>query len=244
MKTLTIKDAEVAVDEVPILSNISLTLLPGETHWLMGPNGSGKSTLANALAGHPKYTLKAKDIRLGDRSLTEMSVHNRAQEGLFLSLQYPPALEGVTVTNLLKNAYNARFHTDVSVLEFRNILKAAMEELELPQDFTSRYVHAGFSGGEKKRLEMLQLRILEPEVAILDEPDSGLDVDGLKMLADQLRYIQQRTGMGILIITHYTQLLEYLEPNYVHVLKSGQLIQSGDQELARRIQREGYGSLS
>jgi len=240
MSTLQIDNMSITADETPVIEEVSLQLPPGEMHWLMGPNGSGKSTFANAVMGHPRYRISHGTLHLGNTELTEEPPHKRAGAGLFLSMQYPPALEGVTVTNLLKNAYNARFNTEVSVLEFRKLLKEHMEALEIPADFTSRYVHAGFSGGEKKRLELLQLSLLQPKVAILDEPDSGLDIDGLRTMATQLKRIQHETGMGMLIITHYTHMLSYVEPDAVHVLKNGSLVQSGTSELAHRIQEHGY----
>jgi len=243
MSMLQIENMSIAVGDTPVIENVSLTLPAQEMHWLMGPNGSGKSTFANALMGHPRYRISQGMLTLGELNLTEEPPHKRAGAGMFLSMQYPPALEGVTVTNLLKNAYNARFQTEISILEFRKLLKEHMELLEIPYDFTSRYVHAGFSGGEKKRLELLQLSMLQPKLAILDEPDSGLDIDGLRTMAMQLQRIQHATGMAMLVITHYTHMLSYVEPDAVHVLKNGSLVHSGTSDVAHQIQNQGYEAL-
>jgi Fe-S cluster assembly ATP-binding protein len=224
-----------------ILQGVDLTLGAGEVHALMGPNGSGKSTLANALLGSPEYEITQGRIRFRGDDITDWDTDVRGKAGVFLAFQYPQAIQGVSVINFLRQALSARKGIDLSVLELRLAIMEWMQRLDMDPSFADRYLNEGFSGGEKKRNEILQMAILEPEVAILDETDSGLDIDALKVVArgvDEVR--KDRPELGILTITHYQRLLEYLRPDRVHILIDGRIVDSGGPGLAARLEREGY----
>jgi Fe-S cluster assembly ATP-binding protein len=224
-----------------ILRGVDLTLGAGEVHALMGPNGSGKSTLANALLGNPEYEITQGRIRFRGDDITDWDTDVRGKAGVFLAFQYPQAIQGVSVINFLRQALSARKGIDLSVLELRLAIMEWMQRLDMDPSFADRYLNEGFSGGEKKRNEILQMAILEPELAILDETDSGLDIDALKVVArgvDEVR--KDRPELGILTITHYQRLLEYLRPDRVHILIDGRIVDSGGPGLAARLEREGY----
>jgi Fe-S cluster assembly ATP-binding protein len=226
-----------------ILRGVDLTVGAGEVHALMGPNGSGKSTLANALLGNPEYEVTAGRIRFRGDDITAWDTDVRAKAGIFLAFQYPQAIAGVSVINFLRQALSARKGIDLSVLELRLSIMEWMERLEMDPAFADRYLNEGFSGGEKKRNEILQMAILEPEMAVLDETDSGLDIDALRVVArgvDEVR--RDRPGLGVLAITHYQRLLDHLHPDRVHILVDGRVVDSGGPELAERLEREGYES--
>jgi Fe-S cluster assembly ATP-binding protein len=239
--TLEIHDLHVSVDGKPILNGVSLTVNRGEIHALMGPNGSGKSTLANVLMGHPRYTVTAGDIRFKGESILDWSPDKRARAGMFLSFQYPTAIPGVTMVNFLRQALNAKEGRDIPVREFRQRLTETLKLLKMGQEFARRYVNEGFSGGEKKRAEILQLHLFRPEVAILDETDSGLDVDALRTVAEGIKQVaEQEPKPGILLITHYYRILSLIEPDFTHVLVQGRIVKSGGKELAMEVETHGY----
>ena len=237
---IDIDDLRVTVDGEPILKGVTLSIKPGELHALMGPNGSGKSTLANVLMGHPKYTITAGRILLDGEDITELTPDERAKKGLFLSFQYPVEIPGVTVENFLRSAVNAVKGTDHGVAEFHKILKAELAEFGIDESFGRRYLNAGFSGGEKKRMEILQMLTLDPKYAILDETDSGLDIDALKVVAAGINRLRDGEH-GILLITHYNRILEHVVPTHVHVFKDGKIVRSGGKELALEVEKNGYG---
>lgn len=242
MKRLSIHNLHVAIEGVEILKGISLEVKPGEVHALMGPNGSGKSTLASTLMGHPRYQVIDGKITLGETELTDLGPDKRAKTGVFLSFQYPAEVSGVSLQNFLRTAYN-NIHRPkdkpIPVLEFRKLLVEKMKSLGMDPVFSTRSVNEGFSGGEKKRAEILQMAILEPSIAILDETDSGLDVDALKAVAEGINKLRG-PKIGILLITHYSRILQYIKPDFVHVLVSGKIITSGKADLAHRIEEKGY----
>lgn len=242
MKSLKINNLKISRDGKDIVKGVSLEVKPGEVHVLMGPNGSGKSTLANTLMGHPDYTVTEGSILLDEEDITSAPVHERAKKGLFLSMQYPPEIPGVTVFNFLRTAVSAMTGEKVSVLVFRDRLQEKMAELKMDPAFSRRHLNAGFSGGEKKRAEILQMAMLEPRYAILDETDSGLDVDALKIVSDGINRLHS-DERGILLITHYTRILKYVKPDYVHILKDGVIVKSGGAELADQIETEGFDAL-
>ncbi len=228
---------------VPILNGVSLAIRPGEVHALMGPNGSGKSTLANALLGSPEYEVTGGRILFRGDDITDWDPDVRGKAGIFLAFQYPQEVAGVSVLNFLRQALSARKGIDMSVLELRLALMEWMDKLGMDSSFIERYVNEGFSGGEKKRNEILQMAVLEPEVAILDETDSGLDIDALVAVANGVQAVRaERPDLGILAITHYQRLLDHLEPDHVHVLLDGRIVASGGPELARQLERDGYES--
>lgn len=237
--TLEIHNLHVAIDEKPILKGVNLVVRKGEVHALMGPNGSGKSTLSNALMGHPKYTVTAGTILLNGENLLEMETDERARKGLFLAFQYPCEVPGVKQTNFLRLAVNARFGQEQDVMEFYDALEAKMKHLDMDEKFMRRYLNEGFSGGEKKRNEILQMMMLQPEFAVLDETDSGLDIDALKIVA---RGVNELRGpaLGILIITHYERILRYITPDFVHILVDGAIVKSGGADLAGHLEEQGY----
>ncbi|MFA6603564.1 MAG: Fe-S cluster assembly ATPase SufC [Patescibacteria group bacterium] len=241
MKTtaLEIKKITVSREGREIIRGLDLKLPAGELHALMGPNGSGKSTLANALMGHPKYAVTAGKLALDGRDITKLAADERSLAGLFLSVQNPPEVAGVSVSSFLRAAVNVRRTKPLSVVEFHALLKQKMAGLNMPDSFASRGVNEGFSGGERKRLEMLQLLLLEPRYVLLDEIDSGLDVDTLKIIAATIEALR-RAGTGVLLITHSTRLLEYLKPDRVHVLAAGRLVASGGAEIAAQIETAGF----
>jgi Fe-S cluster assembly ATP-binding protein len=212
----------------------------GETHAIMGPNGSGKSTLAYTIAGHPKYTVTGGTITFDGEDVLAMSVDERARAGLFLAMQYPVEIPGVTVTNFLRTAKTALDGEAPSIRSWTKDVKSAMTNLRMDPKFAQRNVNEGFSGGEKKRHEILQLEVLKPQFAILDETDSGLDVDALKIVSEGVNRAKEATGLGVLLITHYTRILRYIRPDYVHVVVAGKIVEEGGPELADRLEDEGY----
>lgn len=230
----------VTYNDTSLVRDVSMTLEKGEVHYLMGPNGSGKSSLALGLMGYPGYQTTGK-IVLDGQEIQTVDAHKRARQGLFLSMQYPPAITGVTVLTLLKNAYQALGGQE-NILAFQKMLHAEADALGIDRDFLRRNVNDGFSGGEKKRLELLQLAILKPKVAILDEPDSGVDVDGIQLMGKTLRNFQQQ-GMTILVITHYAHLGEFLPPDHIQVMKQGAIVTHGDKRLMTDIQQFGFEAL-
>ncbi len=239
MAVLRIDDLHVRVEGKTILDGITLTVRAGEVHALMGPNGSGKSTLAYALMGHPNYTVTHGQAWLDDQNVLALSPDKRAQLGLFLGFQYPTAIPGVNLANFLRASLKALRGGDVPVREFRQELKAQMQRLKIEESFIKRYINDGFSGGEKKRIEILQLGMLKPKIAILDETDSGLDIDALKVVADGINRLRG-PDLGILLITHYQRMLNYIIPDQVHVLIGGRIVRSGGRELAQQLEAGGY----
>ena len=225
-----------------ILKGLNLTVRAGEVHAIMGPNGSGKSTLANTLMGHPRYAVTGGEIRFQGQALAAMPPDERARRGLFLAFQYPVAVPGVTVVNFLRQAVNAVRGEEVAIREFREELFVKMDLLKMDRDFARRYLNDGFSGGEKKRAEMLQLAMLKPRMAVLDETDSGLDIDALRTVADGVNTLMN-DDMGLLLITHYQRLLNYIKPQFVHVLIDGRIVRSGGPELAEELEATGYDTI-
>ena len=236
-----IEDLHVSAEGHEILKGVDLTVGAGEVHALMGPNGSGKSTLANTLLGSPEYAVTSGRIRFKGDDITDWDTDVRGKSGMFLAFQYPQEIAGVSVINFLRQALSARKGIDLSVLELRLAIMEWMERLDMDPSFADRYVNEGFSGGEKKRNEILQMAILEPEIAILDETDSGLDIDALKVVAKGVQEVRRdRPDLGVLAITHYQRLLEHLQPDVVHILVDGRIVASGGMELAERLEAEGY----
>lgn len=244
MSTLEIKNLHVSISTeqgpVEILKGVDLTINQGETHAIMGPNGSGKSTLAYTIAGHPRYEVTKGSITLNGEDVLEMSVDERAKAGLFLAMQYPVEVPGVTVTNFLRTAKTAIDGKAPALRQWVGDLKEAMSSLKMESGFAERNVNEGFSGGEKKRHEIMQLQVLKPRFAVLDETDSGLDVDALKIVSQGVNKAKQDTGLGVLLITHYTRILRYIEPDFVHVVVAGKIVEDGGSELAERLENEGY----
>ncbi|MBN1120372.1 MAG: Fe-S cluster assembly ATPase SufC [Anaerolineae bacterium] len=242
---LEIRNLHVNVEDKPILKGVNLTVRQGETHALMGPNGSGKSTLAYSLMGHPNYEVTGGQILLDGVDLLELEADARSHLGLFLAFQYPVAIPGVSLANFLRHAVNAhRKAVDpddggMPIPEFRKMLKAKMDLLEMDHSFAGRYLNDGFSGGEKKRAEILQLATLEPKIAVLDETDSGLDIDALRIVSEGVNALAG-PDLGVLVITHYQRILNYVKPEYVHVMFDGQIAESGGPELALRLEEQGY----
>jgi Fe-S cluster assembly ATP-binding protein len=238
---LEVENLHASVEGVPILRGVDLVLGAGEVHALMGPNGSGKSTLANTLLGHPAYQVTGGRIRFKGEDITDWPADVRGKAGVFLAFQYPEEIPGVPVAQFLRQALSARRGTDLSVLELRVSIMEWMKRLGMDPSFGDRYLNEGFSGGEKKRNEILQMAILEPDVAILDETDSGLDIDALEVVARGVQAVRQsRPGLGVLLVTHYHRILDRLAPDRVHLLVGGRVAQSGGPDLARRIEEEGY----
>ena len=237
--SLEIQNLHVRTEEREILHGVDLTITKGETHALMGPNGSGKSTLANTLMGNPAYEITEGRILLEGEDITEADPDDRAKAGLFLAFQYPVSIPGVSVANFLRTAINAKREEPIKVKAFGELLKKNMEVLRVERDFTSRYLNDGFSGGEKKRAEILQLAMLEPTYAVLDETDSGLDIDALRIVADGVNALRG-PNMGALIITHYTRILGYVRPDFVHIMLNGRIVQEGGAELADTLEEKGY----
>ena len=244
MSTLKITDLHVSVETdqgtKQILRGVDLEINSGETHAIMGPNGSGKSTLAYTIAGHPKYTVESGSITLDGENVLEMSVDQRAKAGLFLAMQYPVEIPGVTVTNFLRTAKTAIDGEAPALRTWIKDVREAMANLKMDSSFSYRNVHEGFSGGEKKRHEILQMELLKPKFAVLDETDSGLDVDALKIVSEGVNRAKEATGMGVLLITHYTRILRYIQPQFVHVFVNGKVAEEGGPELADRLENEGY----
>ena len=237
--TLQIEKLEATVEGKPILKGIDLVVRQGETHALMGPNGSGKSTLANVLMGRPGYTLTAGRVLFKGEDITKLTADQRAQRGLFLAMQYPVEIPGVSVVNFLRTAYKSVKGEEINALEFRKHMKEKMKLLGVEDEMVQRYVNQGFSGGEKKRNEVLQLAVLEPQIALLDETDSGLDIDSLKLVAES---VNELVGpeLGVLVITHYQRMLNYITPQYVHVMMQGRIVRSGGPELSHQLEDKGY----
>ncbi|MEL5989883.1 Fe-S cluster assembly ATPase SufC [Microbacterium phosphatis] len=246
MSVLEIRDLHVTVETdegvIPILNGVTMTVRSGETHAIMGPNGSGKSTLASTIAGHPKYTVTSGSISFDGEDVLEMAVDERARAGLFLAMQYPVEIPGVTVTNFLRTAKTAIDGEAPSLRTWTKEVKEGMKALRMDDKFAQRNVNEGFSGGEKKRHEILQLELLKPKLAILDETDSGLDVDALKIVSEGVNRAKEGTGLGVLLITHYTRILRYIKPDFVHVMVKGQIVEEGGPELAERLENEGYAA--
>lgn len=236
---LEVKDLYVEVNSVEIIKGVSLNFEEGKVHALMGPNGSGKSTFANALMGHPKYKITNGKILLNGKDITHEKANIKAKLGLFLSFQHPAEISGVTIINFLRTAYNNLREKKLSIVEFHALLKQKMAELNIDSSFSKRYLNEGFSGGEKKRMEMLQMMILEPRFALLDETDSGLDVDSIKVVAEGVNKAKAK-GMGVIVITHYNKFLEYLMPDEVSILYHGKIIAHGGYELAKEIEKDGF----
>ena len=236
---LEVKDLRVNVEGKPILNGLSLTVPAGEVHAIMGPNGSGKSTLANTLMGHPRYEVTSGAIHLKGEDITDLPPDERARRGMFLAMQYPTSIPGVTMVNFLRAALKAVHGKDVPVREFRERLFEAMAVLKMDESFARRYVNEGFSGGEKKRAEVLQMSLLRPAMAVMDETDSGLDIDALRTVSDGINALRNEE-MGILLITHYQRILNYVMPDHIHVLYNGRIVRSGGRELAAELEEKGY----
>ena len=244
MSTLQIIDLHVSINTdqgvKPILKGVTLTISSGETHAIMGPNGSGKSTLAYTIAGHPRYTVDSGQILLDGVDVLAMTVDERARAGLFLAMQYPVEIPGVSVSNFLRTAKTAVTGEAPSLRNWVKDVKTAMTNLKMDATFAERNVNEGFSGGEKKRHEIVQMELLAPKFAVLDETDSGLDVDALKIVSEGVNRVRENTGFGVLLITHYTRILRYIRPDFVHVFVDGRIAEEGGPELADRLEDEGY----
>lgn len=237
--------ARVEGTETPILRGVNLTINQGEVHALMGPNGSGKSTLANVLMGNPAYEVTDGEIFFNGQNLLELEADERSRLGMFLAFQYPVAIPGITLANFLRHAINARMKAvdpdskGISIPDFRRLMKAKMDSLAMDHNFAGRYLNDGFSGGEKKRAEILQMAVLEPKIAVLDETDSGLDIDALRIVSEGVNTLRG-PHLGVLVITHYQRILNYIKPQHVHVMFSGQIVESGGADLALRLEEQGY----
>lgn len=247
MSELVIKNLHVGIDGKEIVKGLDLTIKPGEIHAIMGPNGTGKSTLSYALMGHPSYEVTGGEAWFKGQNIFELEPDERSRLGLFLAFQYPVAIPGVTVANFLRSAINARRRAEnpadkgIAIPEFRKMLKERMDMLKMDHAFAGRYLNDGFSGGEKKRAEILQMATLRPEIAILDETDSGLDIDALRIVADGVNaLVESDKEMGVLVITHYQRLLNYIKPHFVHVMLGGRIVESGGPDLALHLEAHGY----
>jgi Fe-S cluster assembly ATP-binding protein len=245
VSTLEIRDLQVSVklpegELKPILAGVDLTVRSGETHAIMGPNGSGKSTLAYSIAGHPKYQVTGGSVTLDGEDVLAMTVDERARAGLFLAMQYPVEVPGVSVANFLRTAKTAIDGEAPKLRTWAGELRGAMEKLQMDPAFAQRNVNEGFSGGEKKRHEIMQLELLKPKMAILDETDSGLDIDALRVVSEGVNRVRASGEAGLLLITHYTRILRYIKPDYVHVFVAGKIVQEGGPELAEQLEAEGY----
>ncbi len=242
---LEIRNLHVSIEDKPILRGVNLTVKQGEVHALMGPNGSGKSTLANVLLGNPAYVVTAGQIIYDGQDLLEMEPDARSRAGLFLAFQYPVSIPGVTLANFLRLAINARMKAEnrdskgISVSDFRKLMRAKMDYLQMDHSFAGRYLNEGFSGGEKKRAEVLQMAVLNPKIAILDETDSGLDIDALRVVSEGVSKLSG-PDLGVLVITHYQRILNYIKPEFVHVMFEGQIVETGGPELALHLEEAGY----
>ena len=238
---LKIENLHASVESTPIINGVNLEINPGEVHAIMGPNGSGKSTLANVLMGNPVYEITDGKITFSGEDVTEEQVDNRAKKGMFLAFQYPESIPGVTIVNMLKTALTNIEETEYTTVELRLKVAEAMKDLGLSPDFVDRYLNDGFSGGERKRNEILQLAVLNPKLAILDETDSGLDVDGLRIVGEGISNLRT-PDRAYLVVTHYQRLLEYVKPDYVHVFVDGNIVETGGVELSEKLEKEGYES--
>lgn len=245
MSELEIRNLHVGIDGTEILKGVDLTVKQGEVHALMGPNGTGKSTLAYALMGHPSYEITAGEIWFKGHNLVEMAPDERAHLGIFLAFQYPVSIPGVTVANFLRSAVNAKRRAEnpedkgISIPEFRRLLTSKMDLLKMDKSFAGRYLNEGFSGGEKKRAEVLQMATLQPEIALMDETDSGLDIDALRIVSESINALRG-PEMGVLLITHYQRILNYIQPDYVHIMLDGKVAESGGPDLALHLEEHGY----
>ena len=245
MSTLTIKNLCVSIDDNEILKGLNLEIKAGEIHAIMGPNGTGKSTLSYAIMGHPAYEVTDGEILFDGQNINEMPTDERSRLGLFLAFQYPVAIPGVTVANFLRTALNARLRAldpkakGISILAFRKMLKEKMDLLKMDHAFAGRYLNDGFSGGEKKRAEILQMATLKPKIAVLDETDSGLDIDALRIVSDGVNTLAG-DDLGVVVITHYQRLLDYIKPQFVHIMFDGRIVESAGPELALQLEEEGY----
>jgi Fe-S cluster assembly ATP-binding protein len=245
MSQLEIRNLHVSIEDKEILKGLSLAIKQGEIHAIMGPNGTGKSTLAYTLMGHPNYKVTEGEILFKEQNVLELEPDERSRLGMFLAFQYPVAIPGVTVANFLRSAINARRRAEnpedkgMPIPEFRKMLKEKMEMLKMDHAFAGRYLNEGFSGGEKKRAEILQLATLKPEIAILDETDSGLDIDALRVVSDGVNALAG-SDLGVLVITHYQRLLNYIKPHFVHVMLDGRIVESGGPDLALHLEEHGY----
>lgn len=239
---LRIDELHAGLPDREILKGLNLEVKPGEIHAIMGPNGSGKSTLAKVLAGHPGYQVTSGSVQFAGQDLLSLEPDERARSGVFMAFQYPHEIPGVTILNFLRTALNAKLGRDVPLLEFRSLLFKKMEMLGMDKSFATRFVNDGFSGGEKKRNEILQMAVLEPKLAILDETDSGLDIDALKIVSSGVNTVVNESAEkpGVLIITHYNRILDYIKPHKVHVLHNGRIVKSGSNELALELEARGY----
>lgn len=245
MSELEIRNLHAGIEGKEILNGVNLTVRQGEVHALMGPNGTGKSTLAYVLMGHPKYEVSQGDVIFGGQNILELAPDERSRMGLFLAFQYPVAIPGVSVANFLRTAVNSRRKAEnpedkgIPIPEFRSMLKEKMDMLKMDHAFAGRYLNEGFSGGEKKRAEILQMAALQPEIAILDETDSGLDIDALRIVSDGINALRG-ADLGVLVITHYQRILNYIKPDYVHIMLGGKIVESGGPELALTLEEQGY----
>lgn len=244
MADLEIKNLHVSAEDKEILKGLNLEVSRGEVHALMGPNGSGKSTLANSIMGHPSLEVTDGSISFDGEDVTESAPDERSRAGLFMAFQYPVAVPGVTVAKYLRMIVNAKREAagepEIKLKDFARTTQEAMEMMDIPREFSSRYLNDGFSGGEKKRMEMLQMALLEPKMAVLDETDSGLDVDALRVVSEGVNRAKVANDMGILLITHYTRILRYIEPDHVHVFVDGRIVEQGGPELADELEANGY----
>lgn len=243
---LQIKDLVVKVEDKQVLNGINLFVKKGEVHAIMGPNGSGKTTLSQVIMGHPAYEVVSGEIWFKGQNITELTADKRSRLGLFLAFQYPKEIPGVKLLTFLRSIYNAKQlsldsnYKKLPVFKFKELLDKKMERLKIDPSFTDRYLNTGFSGGEKKKSEMLQMALLQPDIAIMDETDSGLDVDALRIVCEGVQVLKQETDLGVLMITHYNRILQYLQPDYVHVLIDGKIVRSGDSMFASEVEDKGY----
>ena len=245
MSELIVNNLHVSIEDKTILTGVNLNIKQGEVHAIMGPNGTGKSTLAYALMGHPKYEVTKGEILVDGESVMQMAADERSRAGIFLAFQYPVSISGVTVANFLRTALNSHRkyadppREDISILDFRKLLKSKMDLLEMDYSFGGRYLNDGFSGGEKKRTEVLQMAVLEPAFAVLDETDSGLDIDAIRIVSEGVNALKG-PKMGVVVITHYQRILNYIKPDFVHIMFDGRIVESGSEELSLQLEEQGY----
>ena len=237
---LIVKNLNVKVEDKQVLKGVDLAVEKGKVHALMGQNGSGKSTLAQALMGSPVYTITNGEASFDGKNLLDLEPNARAKEGLFLSFQYPSEVPGVNILSYLRLIYNNKHDQKLSPIAFKKYIKEKLDLLDIKEDFLTRYLNDGFSGGEKKRMEMLQMLVLEPKLSILDEIDSGLDVDAMKLVSTAVNYLVKEKGMSVLIITHYTRILNYIQPDKVHIMQDGVIVKTGDKSLAHQLEEMGF----